>query len=174
MKLASVGLLCLCACPVANALSTVGNSKIGIGSSATVSVNYNPFHLTSHNQSQNGERIKMRASSALYMSSSSPLRRFKQPSSSSKSSLSSTVGMNEFNTWKQLPSPKMLMLELIHKLRNLNEVGKWRVAAATFVSSLFMFSSQLDLQLVKLWSWLQNDTTALLPRLFRHDHGNGR
>ena len=62
------------------------------------------------------------------------------------------------------------MLELIHKLCNLNEVGKWRVAAATFVSSLFMFSSQLDLQLVKLWSWLQNDTTALLPRLFRHDH----
>lgn len=59
---------------------------------------------------------------------------------------------------------------LMYKLTNLDDVGKWRIAAATFVSSIFTFAPLIDIQLIKLWSWLQNDTVSLLPRLFRHDH----
>jgi hypothetical protein len=59
--------------------------------------------------------------------------------------------------------------KLFHKLRNTTQVGKWRIAAATFILSIITFSPQLDLQIIKTWSWLQS-SSALLPRMFRHDH----
>lgn len=61
-----------------------------------------------------------------------------------------------------------MLLNLFRKVRS-NEVTMWRIAAATFISSIVAFSPAIDLQLITLWSWLQNGT-ALLPRMFRHDH----
>lgn len=58
----------------------------------------------------------------------------------------------------------------LKNLSRMNEVSKWRIAAFSFISSIFLFSVKIDSQLIRLWSWLQNDTTSLLPRLFRHDH----
>lgn len=45
----------------------------------------------------------------------------------------------------------------------------WRAAAVVFLSSIVVFRSSIDGQLAILWSWLQN-SSALLPRMFRHDH----
>lgn len=90
----------------------------------------------------------------------------KRPSRS-KSSVASSTSIGFIRS----PSlPKTLTLNFFSKLQNLDEVGKWRIAAATFIASIFAFAPQLDLQLIQFWFWLQNDTAALLPRLFRHDH----
>jgi len=59
---------------------------------------------------------------------------------------------------------------ILAKILNVDEVGKWRAAAATFITSIAVFSPKIDLALIRFWSWLQNDTTAFLPRAFRHDH----
>ena len=59
---------------------------------------------------------------------------------------------------------------ILKGLIQMNETSKWRLAAATFITSIFIFSSSIDVQLIRLWNWLQNDTVSLLPRLFRHDH----
>mmetsp|Transcript_13951 Transcript_13951/g.16216 ORF Transcript_13951/g.16216 Transcript_13951/m.16216 type:complete len:493 (+) Transcript_13951:36-1514(+) len=67
-------------------------------------------------------------------------------------------------------SIKSRMQSLIYKLITLNDVAKWRIAATAFITSIVAFSPTIDTKLIKLWSWLQNDTTSLLPRLFRHDH----
>jgi sterol desaturase/sphingolipid hydroxylase (fatty acid hydroxylase superfamily) len=45
----------------------------------------------------------------------------------------------------------------------------WRIAAATFFTSIFTFQSSINVQLVKFWSWLQT-SNSLLPVCFRHDH----
>jgi sterol desaturase/sphingolipid hydroxylase (fatty acid hydroxylase superfamily) len=52
----------------------------------------------------------------------------------------------------------------------MNEVSKWRVAATMFISSIVAFRPVIDTILIRMWAWLQNDTSALLPRCFRHDH----
>jgi len=55
------------------------------------------------------------------------------------------------------------------KILNMDEVSKWRVAAATFLSSIVIFRLFLDAGLVNVWSYLQH-SPALLARCFRHDH----
>jgi len=67
-------------------------------------------------------------------------------------------------------SPQQILQKIITSLFELTEVGKWRMAAATFITSIVAFQPKIDVALVHFWSWLQNDTTALLPRCFRHDH----
>jgi len=66
--------------------------------------------------------------------------------------------------------PSTLRDKISGIVNNIDEVAKWRMAAATFISSIAIFRPKIDLALVTFWSWLQNDTTALLPRCFRHDH----
>lgn len=95
----------------------------------------------------------------------SKLNRLKE---SSKSRLSSSTGMN-INFANLKDSPKEKLFQLFAKLRNLNEVTKWRIAAYTFVSSIFIFSNQLDIGMINMWNFLQNGS-SLLPRMFRHDH----
>lgn len=80
------------------------------------------------------------------------------------SSIASSASM-DFNA---KPSMKRILLNFVQKIQ-MNEVTMWRIAATLFISSIFTFSSALDVQMVNLWSWLQNGN-ALLPRLFRHDH----
>jgi hypothetical protein len=58
---------------------------------------------------------------------------------------------------------------MVSKATMIDEVGKWRVAAATFVSSIFVFHKALDAMLVKLWFFLQT-SPHILARMFRHDH----
>ena len=65
---------------------------------------------------------------------------------------------------------KNLLQIFTSKMTNLTDVGKWRIAAATFITSIIAFSPFIDMQLVNLWTWLQTDTISLLPRMFRHDH----
>ena len=55
------------------------------------------------------------------------------------------------------------------KFRNMDEVSLWRLAAATFLTSIFIFRPCLDAGLVNLWGYLQH-SPALLARCFRHDH----
>jgi hypothetical protein len=62
-----------------------------------------------------------------------------------------------------------ILQNTIHKLKNLNDVGKWRLAATAFLTSIYTFSPQIDTQLIKIWSWLSH-SNALLPTCFRHDH----
>lgn len=68
------------------------------------------------------------------------------------------------------PSPIRSLQNMFSRILDMNEVSKWRMAAATFIMSIAVFRPKIDLALVQFWSWLQTDTTALLPRLFRHDH----
>lgn len=92
------------------------------------------------------------------------------------SAIKSTISSNFNNSpmSKRRTALINILRNTVHKLclslSNLNDVGRWRVAAATFITSIFAFAPAIDVQLIKLWSWLQNDTAALLPRLFRHDH----
>ena len=58
---------------------------------------------------------------------------------------------------------------VLSNFRRVDEVVKWRAAAALFISSIFFFRSQLDSHLVNLWTFLQNDS-SLLAKIFRHDH----
>jgi len=58
---------------------------------------------------------------------------------------------------------------VLSNFRRVDEVVKWRAAAALFISSIFFFRSQLDSYLVNLWTFLQNDS-SLLAKIFRHDH----
>ena len=67
-------------------------------------------------------------------------------------------------------SPKETLSGIVRKVNSMNEVSKWRVAATMFISSIVAFRPVIDKNLIRLWAWLQNDTGALLPRLFRHDH----
>ena len=123
-----------------------------------------PGRTLASNKMQNGLYMDMPSSSNEQGKFRSKLnRRLKD---SSKSRLSSATGMN-FGNLKL--SPKEKLFQLFANLRNLNEVTKWRIAAFTFVSSLFVFSNQLDIVMINMWSWLQNGS-ALLPRMFRHDH----
>jgi len=88
----------------------------------------------------------------------------------SQSSINSTLtNVNDFPSNRN-HRLNVAFRNLIYKMSNLDEVGKWRLAAATFISSIFIFAPRIDMQLIKVWSWLQNDTVSLLPRLFRHDH----
>jgi len=68
------------------------------------------------------------------------------------------------------PSPRKALQDIFGQIFHMNEVAMWRMAAATFISSIAIFRPKIDLALVNIWSWLQSDTTALLPRCFRHDH----
>jgi len=114
----------------------------------------------------------------LYMSSNSNAQqkqkqkfrnRFKSlKQRASKSKLASSTSFN-FVHPESSSSPKDKFMQPFFKLRNINEVTKWRIAAFTFISSIFAFSPQLDVGLVNVWHWLQNGS-ALLPRFFRHDH----
>lgn len=61
-----------------------------------------------------------------------------------------------------------MLLNLFQKIRS-NEVTMWRIAAATFITSIFTFQSAIDVQLINVWSWLQT-SSSLLPMCFRHDH----
>jgi sterol desaturase/sphingolipid hydroxylase (fatty acid hydroxylase superfamily) len=109
------------------------------------------------------------SSDDMNMKSSTRRNIFGRSSARFKSAIASSASMN-FNNASNSKSPKSLLVTLFQKLMHLDEVGKWRMAAATFITSIFAFSPQLDRGLIKLWSWLKHDTTALLPRLFRHDH----
>jgi sterol desaturase/sphingolipid hydroxylase (fatty acid hydroxylase superfamily) len=85
-----------------------------------------------------------------------------------RSSLASSMAQENFTAAR----PRNLFVDLknlFSKVRNLNEVTKWRIAAFTFVSSILAFSSKLDMIMIRVWSYLQNGTD-LLPRMFRHDH----
>jgi hypothetical protein len=55
------------------------------------------------------------------------------------------------------------------KIRNMDEVSMWRVAAATFLSSIVLFRPFLDAGLVNVWNFLQN-SPAVFAQMFRHDH----
>ncbi len=144
----------LCDAFTSNSLRpAVGLSKVDSTSSILGQRYTMPLHMTS-SSSGRGRRIESRLN-------------FLKKGDRSKSSISSTASIS-FN--KTPNSPKKMLIHMFQKLMNLDEVGKWRVAAATFVTSIFAFSPQLDLQLIRLWNWLQNDTMALLPRMFRHDH----
>jgi sterol desaturase/sphingolipid hydroxylase (fatty acid hydroxylase superfamily) len=55
------------------------------------------------------------------------------------------------------------------RARAINEASVWRTMACIFVSSLILFRNLYDVGLVRLWEYLQN-SSALLPRMFRHDH----
>jgi len=68
------------------------------------------------------------------------------------------------------PFPEKKIHKIGRHIIDMDEIGKWRMAAATFITAIVAFAPKIDLVLIKFWSWLQNDTTALLPRLFRHDH----
>jgi sterol desaturase/sphingolipid hydroxylase (fatty acid hydroxylase superfamily) len=57
----------------------------------------------------------------------------------------------------------------LSKIRNVDEVTMWRIAAATFVFSVVMFRPILDASLIQVWNYLQT-SPALLARCFRHDH----
>lgn len=87
-----------------------------------------------------------------------------------QSSIDSSLSSNFASALSKKSQAKNILRSTVHKLINLNDVGRWRLAAATFITSIFTFAPQIDLQLIKLWSWFQNDTVSLLPRLFRHDH----
>jgi len=50
-----------------------------------------------------------------------------------------------------------------------DEVKTWRIAAATFLSCIFIFRPQIDMGLTSFWSYLMR-SSHLLPRMFRHDH----
>jgi sterol desaturase/sphingolipid hydroxylase (fatty acid hydroxylase superfamily) len=64
---------------------------------------------------------------------------------------------------------KNLVTVVVSNIRNSNEITKWRVAAATFLSSIVIFRPFLDAALVKLWHYLQC-SSGMLARCFRHDH----
>ncbi len=87
-----------------------------------------------------------------------------------KSSMDSTISSNFSSVSSPGAKAKSILRSLVYKMTHLDEVEKWRVAAATFITSIIAFAPAIDVQLIKLWSWLQNDTASLLPRLFRHDH----
>lgn len=87
-----------------------------------------------------------------------------------KLTLESTLNFNQHERLSKRAKIHSSLCNITYKMTNSNDVGKWRIAAATFISSIFLFSPSIDMQLVKMWTWLQNDTVALLPRLFRHDH----
>lgn len=55
------------------------------------------------------------------------------------------------------------------KIRNMDEVSMWRVAAATCLSSIALFRPILDAGLVNAWNFLQN-SPAVFAQMFRHDH----
>lgn len=85
---------------------------------------------------------------------------------SSASSEAMTITLPYSNT----KPPHKALQNILGQIFDMDEVGKWRAAAATFITSIAVFRPKIDLLLVRFWSWLQNDTAALLPRLFRHDH----
>jgi len=81
----------------------------------------------------------------------------------------SSMALPYSNHPKRTP-PHAVLQKILTNILSLNEVAKWRIAAATFITSIGVFQPKIDLALVQLWSWLQNEPTALLPRCFRHDH----
>ena len=88
-----------------------------------------------------------------------------------KSGMDSTMSSNLPSSSPSLGNRfKNMFQHLVYKMMRLSEVGKWRVAAAAFITSIIAFSPFIDMQLINLWSWLQTDTVSLLPRMFRHDH----
>lgn len=87
-----------------------------------------------------------------------------------KSAIDSTLTSNLPSSSSPGDRVKSLLQNVVHKMMCLTDVGKWRVAAATFITSIIAFSPLIDMQLVNLWTWLQTDTVSLLPRMFRHDH----
>jgi hypothetical protein len=56
-----------------------------------------------------------------------------------------------------------------NKISSWDEKAWWRVAAYSFVSSLVIFQTQINLQLVNFWGFLTHGK-GLLPFMFRHDH----
>jgi len=118
---------------------------------------YNGIYMSSNSKmnAQQKQKHKFR----------SKLNSLKQMTSKSKLASSTSINFANPNS----SSPKEKLLQLFSKLRNINEVTKWRMAAFTFISSIFAFSPKLDIILVNVWHWLLNGS-ALLPRVFRHDH----
>lgn len=99
--------------------------------------------------------------SLLESSQQSPRKNKKRSTTTLASS--TTMVQEDFNARSPLAN-------LFSKIRNdLNEVSKWRIAAFTFIASIFAFSSKLDMLMIRFWHYLQNGTD-LLPRMFRHDH----
>jgi len=64
---------------------------------------------------------------------------------------------------------KQSLYNVVSKVKHLDEVAKWRVAAATFVSSIFAFRSLYDKGLIDLWNFLQNGSSPFAV-MFRCDH----
>lgn len=64
---------------------------------------------------------------------------------------------------------KQCLTNIGSKVKDIDEVAKWQVAATTFVASIFLFQSWYDKMLVNVWDFLQHGV-SLFPLMFRHDH----
>ena len=98
-----------------------------------------------------------------------PFRPSTPPTSTTSTQIKASIDGTFALQSTPLQKLQSFLQNLLTHLRT-NPVAQWRLAAFTFITSIFTFHRAIDGHLINLWSWLQNDTTSLLPRLFRHDH----
>jgi len=91
-----------------------------------------------------------------------PIRNVKPIVTFHRSSKQQTTGTALFQSSAAIPIHKKALPKL-----GVEEKTWWRVAAYTFVSSLFIFQNQINVQLIKMWDYLKFGT-GLLPNMFRH------